>query len=290
MFFLTRAASDSTERRTYRAKFPFLGDSMLGRLVGKTKAREELPLLNDRDFLLVGFNELDLLDLQGQMRDLGVASIAVANDVKKLQNWPRGRKSFGGVVVNLDAFSDLDDALDCLIDFRIKSPGTIIILVSYFTGGDDFGSERRILCDVTLRAPVSVRRLEIALRQGLANAMAAANGADSPIQMPWEKESPKERQIVSRAPNGAKDGMEKGADWAAVRKPVHEQVSRTREDLENDRDAGWLGALFLSSALGLSCAVFAWLNDFSFLGSVAVFYGTSLSILVSLLLLRLLAK
>ncbi len=290
MFFLTRAASDSTERRAYRAKFPFLGDSMLGRLVVKTKAREELPLLNDRDFLLVGFNELDLLDLQGQMRDLGVGSIAVSRDVKKLHSWPQERKSCSGVVVNLDAFSDLDDALDCLIDFRIKSPGTIVILVSYFAGHDDFGAERRILCDVTLRAPVSVRRLEIALRQGLANSMAAAKGAENSTEMPWAKGVPKETQIAPRATRAAKGGVEKGSDEWSARQPVHTQSSRTHEDDEYDRDAGWIGALFLSSALGLSCAVFAWLNDFSFLGSVAVFYGTSLPILVSLLLLRLLAK
>lgn len=287
MFFLERSASNSPERRTYRAKFPFLGDGMLGKLMVKTKTREKLPALNDRDFLLVGFNELDLLDLQGQMRDLGVGSISVAQDVKRLLDWPRGRKTYGGVVVNLDAFSDLDEALDCLIDFRIKSPGTIVILVSYFTGGDDFGAERRILCDVTLRAPVSVKRLEIALRQGLANSVATTRGIDLPLDMPWAKEPGVETPSRSRAPISA---MAKDAGKAASRKPAQASRSRRRDQIESDRDAGWLGALFLSSALGLSCAVFAWLNEFSFLGSVAVFYGTSLSILISLLLLRLLAK
>ena len=93
-----------------------------------------------------------------------------------------------------------------------------------------------------------------------------------------------------RATNVVKAGVETTADEWAVGQPVHPHASRTRGNHENDRDPGWLGALFLSSALGLSCAVFAWLNDFSFLASVAVFYGTSFSILISLLLLRLLAK
>ena len=290
MFFLDRAASDSPARRTYSAKFPFLGDGMLGKLMVKTKAREDLPLLNEKDFLLVGFEELDRLDLQGQMRDLGVGSIDVARDVKTLRRWPRERQSCGGVVVNLDAFSDLDDALDCLIDFRIKSPGTIVILVSYFVGSDDFGAERQILCDVTLRAPVSVSRLEIALRQGLANALAADTGADRSTELPLARQSPETMAVGPQATRGAKGDVAKAANGRAGRQADPLQSSGTREDADYDRDPGWLGAMLLSCALGLSCAVFAWLNDFSFLGSVAVFYGTCLSILISLLLLRLLAK
>lgn len=67
------------------------------------------------------------------------------------------------VLVGLDAFPDLAEAVQALLAFRARCPGTGVVLASAAAGGDDFGADRRAIGDVTLRLPLSARRLAQAL-------------------------------------------------------------------------------------------------------------------------------
>mgnify|MGYP007117149188 CR=1 FL=1 len=68
------------------------------------------------------------------------------------------------VVVNIDAFGDTGEAVDCLMAFRQQRPTVRVVAVTRACTGDDFGSERQMICDATLRAPVSCNRLAAAFR------------------------------------------------------------------------------------------------------------------------------
>ena len=71
------------------------------------------------------------------------------------------------LLVNVDTLGDVEDAVDELIAFRKQFPAVIVMMVSACVLGDDFGTYRQLICDATLRSPISQTRLE----NGLAVAM-----------------------------------------------------------------------------------------------------------------------
>jgi len=71
------------------------------------------------------------------------------------------------LLVNVDTLGDVEDAVDELIAFRKQYPAVIVMMVSACVLGDDFGTYRQLICDATLRSPISQTRLE----NGLAAAM-----------------------------------------------------------------------------------------------------------------------
>lgn len=72
------------------------------------------------------------------------------------------------LIVNVDAMGDLEDAVDELIAFRKRCPDVVVLMISAFVLSDDFGSYRQLICDATLRSPISQGRFEgglVAARQ-----------------------------------------------------------------------------------------------------------------------------
>lgn len=72
------------------------------------------------------------------------------------------------LVVNVDAMGDLEDAVDELIAFRKRCPDVVVLMVSAHVLSDDIGSYRQVICDATLRSPISQGRFEdglVAARQ-----------------------------------------------------------------------------------------------------------------------------
>ncbi|PXW67358.1 hypothetical protein C7964_10777 [Loktanella sp. PT4BL] len=67
------------------------------------------------------------------------------------------------LLVNVDVIGELEDAVDELISFRKKWPNTVVIMISSFVLSDDFGTYRQLICDATLRSPISKRRVKSAL-------------------------------------------------------------------------------------------------------------------------------
>ena len=64
------------------------------------------------------------------------------------------------LIVNVDAMGDLEDAVDELITFRKRCPDIVVLMISAYVLSDDFGSYRQLICDVTLRCPISQGRFE----------------------------------------------------------------------------------------------------------------------------------
>lgn len=67
------------------------------------------------------------------------------------------------LIVNVDAMGDLEDAVDELIAFRERCPNVVVLMISACVLSDDFGSYRQLICDATLRSPISQSRFEDAL-------------------------------------------------------------------------------------------------------------------------------
>ncbi|MGJ8589961.1 MAG: hypothetical protein ACSHXW_17605 [Yoonia sp.] len=63
------------------------------------------------------------------------------------------------LLVDIDAMGDLEDAVDELIAFRKKCPNVVVVMISAFVLSDDFETYRQLICDATLRSPISQGRL-----------------------------------------------------------------------------------------------------------------------------------
>lgn len=110
-----------------------------------------------RECLIVGVPAADAALVAGEARSFGlVARIIPAEGFDDMN---RACSSAVTLVVNADAF-DLVEIVDALISFRRRSPDLSVIILSAAFGGDEFQGERRAICDVSLRLPLSPRRIQ----------------------------------------------------------------------------------------------------------------------------------
>lgn len=109
--------------------------------------------------LLIGFSNDYLLDIRNKLRSIGFTATASMSDIRKIDDISKLKPGFGLVIVNFDAFADMDEAVDAMLEFRSATPDLSVVAVSEMVSGDDFGSERAPICDVTLKLPVSKTRL-----------------------------------------------------------------------------------------------------------------------------------
>lgn len=117
--------------------------------------------------LIMGFDRAAHQNLFNMLRSGRTWSCEKPCDVSALADATRIDPGFTHLIVNLDAFHDLGAAVTHLVAFRKQRPQVVVILISENVIADDFGTERKCICDATLRAPVS--------RNRLSQAMAAAN-------------------------------------------------------------------------------------------------------------------
>ena len=76
------------------------------------------------------------------------------------------------VLIAIDDFGGITGVIEDLLQLRRALPSLPVILLSNEVNGDDFSSVRKHLCDVTLRLPLSLPRLNLGLCE------AAVNNAD----------------------------------------------------------------------------------------------------------------
>jgi len=119
--------------------------------------------------LLMGFSCNEQAFLRQELRGLGAQIVASCPKADQLGDVARLRFEFDCLVINMDAFPSVDDGVDALMDFRVTRPQTAVVLVSHAVLADDLGAERRAICDVTLRAPVSADRLRTGILTARAN-------------------------------------------------------------------------------------------------------------------------
>lgn len=109
---------------------------------------------------VVGFAEDDTGTICGMLRQLGLGPCASFVQVDQLPDSAALHTGFHYLVVNIDAFEDCDAAVTAMLEFRHLRGDIVVILVSSAVVMDDLGAERRLVCDATLRAPVTLGRLQ----------------------------------------------------------------------------------------------------------------------------------
>lgn len=166
-----RAASGSGEAAIARSRLAFSHPHALEeRLWEEFTSRSADTEVASATVLLLGFDGSELSVMRNLMRAAGVASCRYCSDVLRLGDSAM-TGAFTHLVVNLDGFGTNQEAVTRLLDFRLKQKSTVVLLVSGDVGADDLGSDRKWLCDATLKMPLSMTRL----REGL---FAAARTAE----------------------------------------------------------------------------------------------------------------
>jgi hypothetical protein len=118
---------------------------------------------SDRAICALGFSARDLSDLRALVGEDALLPPSVKSVSELIANGaPFGQATHA--IVNLDAFDAVEDAVDWLLRFRQTKPDCIVLAVSSFVLGDDLGSDRRAICDATLRWPISKSRFDAGLR------------------------------------------------------------------------------------------------------------------------------
>lgn len=119
--------------------------------------------------LVLGFEQSERAWLRDGLRFIGVKATAIAPSVTQLKSVPAMGLAFTHIIINIDAYEGVEDAVEALTEFRIESPGTVVIAVSKKVADDDFGTERNAICDATLRLPLTERRLRRSMIDGRIN-------------------------------------------------------------------------------------------------------------------------
>lgn len=129
----------------------------------------DLPLAGSRA-LVMGFDVEELPLLRTTLRDLGASPVVSCGSVKQLGDISGMKFNANLLLLNLDRFDDVEDGVDAMLSFRSRHPETIVVLASHRVAGDDLGAERRMICDATLRRPLTASRLRDGLLGAVANA------------------------------------------------------------------------------------------------------------------------
>jgi hypothetical protein len=127
--------------------------------------------------IILGCDTVERAFIRNCLRLFGVGATATASNVEQLASVAEMGQSFTHVIIDLDAYDCKEDAVDALFDFRRRAPEIVVVAVSSRVSGDDFGLERRAICDATLCLPLTERRLRRGLVEGHANNQEARRAA-----------------------------------------------------------------------------------------------------------------
>jgi hypothetical protein len=149
----------------------------------KMKAKFDDQKFDGVRVLGLGFEQDERTSLRNGLRFIGVKATAIAPSVAQLKSVPAMGLAFTHVVVNIDAYESVEDAVAALIDFRIQSPITTVIAVSARVADDDFGTDRNAICDVTLRLPLTERRIRRSLIEGRTNRLSSVSSPPTSLRL-----------------------------------------------------------------------------------------------------------
>jgi len=129
------------------------------------------PSQRSASFLVsaVGFEAEFALQLSEMLERMGLGLLRAALDVDQLTELARLEQLLSYLFVNVDSFADVENAVNELLVFRKLRPEVIVIIISRNFLVDDLGSDRKCICDVSLRAPVSFARFKRGVLTALEN-------------------------------------------------------------------------------------------------------------------------
>jgi hypothetical protein len=150
-------------------------DTLVSRLASEVMGNRLNAYLSDARILVMGFCDRNSSALIQMLRAAGTESCATCNDVTQLGDVSTMHDAFTHIILNLDSFEDIDDAVTALLVFRIRQKRPVVILISDSVSQDDLFQDRKPVCDATLRAPVSFNRLRDGLLAAWTNNKAFIN-------------------------------------------------------------------------------------------------------------------
>lgn len=139
------------------------------RLEAEAKTKLVVDSFLETRVLLIGFTGPQLCEIRQTLRAIRVSATAAASNVGQLQDVAEMGLGFTHVLVNFDAFDDVEAGVDALMAFRSAAPELVVVVCSEMVSGDDFGTERARICDATLKLPTSATRLARGLVSALSN-------------------------------------------------------------------------------------------------------------------------
>lgn len=119
--------------------------------------------------VLVGFQPEERARLAEELSDIGIRSASARLAEFTLPGLSAETCSASHLFINLDAFDDIEDGIGQLMALRAEIRDLTVVLCSANIRGDDLGSERSALCDVTLKLPMTDSRLRAGLRAAREN-------------------------------------------------------------------------------------------------------------------------
>lgn len=136
-------------------------DKMMVRAGPSLPSRDRIIVVDQHDQFSLG---QDSSNIDGDLIVQSVTSIAQVADVLA-----SAADMASVVLVNLDAVTGLDDAVDGLLDLRKTYPFTTIVIASRDFRQSDLSSDRRAIADVSIKLPVSESFLQIAISTAIGN-------------------------------------------------------------------------------------------------------------------------
>lgn len=133
------------------------------------KFTQETSPLSARRVLLLGQVGPQRADVRDMLQQIGVRMTVIVGRARHLSELAELASFFDCVMIDFDAFDDAEDGVDALLDFRRKSPGIAVMLLSSLVKDDDLSGERSAITDVTLRVPTTGDRLRRALSAATEN-------------------------------------------------------------------------------------------------------------------------
>lgn len=140
-----------------------------GRLWADLNIRFDRVNLSKIRVLLLGLDGADRNEIRNNLREIGVGATGSASNLSQLGAISDMTRSFTHLIVNIDAFPDIESAIVSLMEFRKKNGEMAVVIVSSYVKDDDLSQERKYICDATLRLPVTEQRLRRGLVEASAN-------------------------------------------------------------------------------------------------------------------------
>lgn len=109
---------------------------------------------------LFGLGTEDTLVVLDALKSYSITPIQKSTHITRLADAMPATTGMTYLLVNVDAMGELEDAVDELIAFRNSWPNVVVVMISAFVLNDDCGSYRKLICDATLRSPISEGRFE----------------------------------------------------------------------------------------------------------------------------------
>lgn len=135
----------------------------------RTREQMKNTLFFDVKALLIGFSDHDLYMMRSQLKNIGVKFVASMPAFKHEQEISPIKNIFTHVFINFDAFEDVDSGVDALLKAREDNINLVIILLSNEISADDFDMNRALICDASLKLPLTENRLRSGLIYATSN-------------------------------------------------------------------------------------------------------------------------